>query len=187
MKVEPTPLPGVLVIEPAVHGDARGFFLETFQEQRYLEAGVRAHFVQDNHSHSQRGVLRGLHYQLRRPQAKLVHVLRGEVFDVALDIRRGSPTFGQWFGTVLSESNHRQLYIPPDFAHGFCVLSDHCDFLYKCSDYYVPDDQCGIAWDDPGLGIDWQVSGPTLSPKDLRNPRLSECPEDLLPIWGGEP
>lgn len=186
MKVEPTPLPGVLLIEPTVHGDSRGFFSETYQAERYAEAGVIGRFVQDNHSRSQRGVLRGLHYQLRRPQAKLVHVLRGEVFDVAVDIRKGSPTFGQWFGTVLSESNHRQLYIPSDFAHGFCVLSDVCDFFYKCSDYYVADDQHGVAWDDPVLGIDWQLTGPTLSPKDLKNPRLHDCSDDLLPKWKGD-
>lgn len=185
MKVETTPLPGVLVLEPQVHGDARGFFLETYAQERYREAGIDVDFVQDNHSHSQHGVLRGLHYQLRRPQAKLVHVVRGEVFDVAVDIRRGSPTFGQWYGTILSAENHRQFYVPADYAHGFCVLSEDCDFVYKCSDYYVPDDQWGVAWDDPDLGIDWPVGGPTLSPKDLKNLRLAECPEDSLPRFEG--
>ena len=138
MKVIATELPEVLLIEPRVFGDPRGFFMETYQEAHYREAGILERFVQDNHSRSQRGVLRGLHYQLVQPQGKLVWVTRGQVFDVAVDIRRGSPTFGRWKGGILDDSNHHQLYIPPGFAHGFCVLSEEADFFYKCTDYYNP-------------------------------------------------
>lgn len=176
-----TPLPGVLLIEPKVFGDARGFFLETFQEERYQQAGITLPFVQDNHSRSARGVLRGLHYQLHHPQGKLVRVAQGEIFDVALDIRQGSPTFGQWFGSVLNDTNHHQMYVPPGFAHGFCVLSEVADFLYKCTDYYHPEDEGGILWNDPGIGIDWPIAAPLLSAKDRSNPRLTQIAADRLP------
>lgn len=174
MKVTPTAHPEVLLIEPAVFRDARGYFLETFHADRYRAAGLPVDFVQDNHSHSSAGVLRGLHYQLRHPQGKLVRVVTGRVYDVAVDIRRGSPRFGQWTGIELSSDNHRQLYVPPGFAHGFCVLSETVDFLYKCTDVYVPGDEYGIAWNDPELGIDWPVVDYVLSDKDQVLPRLRD-------------
>jgi dTDP-4-dehydrorhamnose 3,5-epimerase len=174
MKVTPTAHPEVLLIEPAVFRDARGYFLETFHADRYRAAGLPVDFVQDNHSHSSAGVLRGLHYQLRHPQGKLVRVVTGRVYDVAVDIRRGSPRFGQWTGIELSSDNHRQLYVPPGFAHGFCVLSETVDFLYKCTDVYVPGDEYGIAWNDPELGIDWPVVDYVLSDKDRVLPRLRD-------------
>jgi dTDP-4-dehydrorhamnose 3,5-epimerase len=181
LKARPTTLPGVLVIEPDVFSDARGFFLETYREDRYRELGIHDRFVQDNLSRSERGVLRGLHFQNPRAQAKLATVLEGEVFDVAVDVRRGSPTFGRWFGTTLSETNKHQLYVPAGFAHGFCVLSERALFAYKCSDTYVPEaDRC-IRWDDPQLAIEWPVDAPSLSRKDADAPRLSELREDLLP------
>ena len=175
MKVTSTNLPGVKLIEPAVHGDERGFFVETFQAERYLAAAVIAlTFVQDNHSRSRRGVLRGLHLQTSRPQGKLVRVARGEVFDVAADINPESPTFGQWTGAVLSDRNHHQLWIPPGYAHGFLVLSEVADFEYKCTDYYDPQSEAGVIWDDPDLAIAWPNREPTLSAKDARLPRLGE-------------
>ena len=174
MKVTPTKHPDVLLIEPAVHRDARGFFLESFHAARYGEAGMPASFVQDNHSRSSLGVLRGLHYQLKRPQGKLIRVTSGRVFDVAVDIRQGSPRFGQWVGIELTAEDHRQLYVPPGFAHGFCVLSEQVDFLYKCTDYYSPEDEYGIAWDDPDLAIAWPQIDVILSDKDRHLPRLSE-------------
>jgi dTDP-4-dehydrorhamnose 3,5-epimerase len=179
MKVLETPLPGVLVIEPRVFRDDRGFFLESFNADRFGEHGLPTVFRQDNHSHSLKGVLRGLHYQLRRPQGKLVSVVRGEVFDVAVDIRRGSPTFGKWYGTVLSEAQPRYLWIPPGFAHGFCTLSAVADFAYKCTDVYVPDDDRGVLWSDPSIGIDWPITDPLLSDKDRRMPPLSTSRDDL--------
>ena len=182
MKVIETGLPGVLIIEPVVHGDSRGFFLESFHARRYAESGLPASFVQDNHSRSARGVLRGLHYQLRHPQGKLVRVVSGEVFDVAVDIRRGSPTFGRWVGATVSADNHRQLYVPPGFAHGFCVLSEYADFLYKCTDYYAPDDEHGVRWDDPDIGIAWPGLEFTLSEKDRNNARLCELDAEL-PVY----
>ncbi len=174
MKVIPTEHPEVLIIEPDIFPDARGFFMETFHALKYRAQGLPETFVQDNHSRSSRGVLRGLHYQLEHPQGKLVRVVTGEVFDVAVDIRRGSPYFGQWVGAMLSEKNQQQLYIPPGFAHGFCTLSEQADFLYKCTDFYAPGDEYGIAWDDPAIGIEWPVMDYALSDKDLRNPRLGE-------------
>ena len=183
MDVLKTSLPGVLQIQPRVFGDSRGFFIETYSEQRYRESGVDYGFVQDNHSRSARYVLRGLHYQLRQPQGKLVQVISGEVFDVAVDIRAGSPSFGQWVGEILSESNHRQLYVPPGFAHGFCVLSDSADFLYLCTDVYRPDDEYGIAWDDPALNIAWPGEHFSLSKKDQAWPRLADAGE-RLPQFG---
>jgi dTDP-4-dehydrorhamnose 3,5-epimerase len=183
MHVTATDVPGVLLVEPAVFGDVRGFFVESFQAQRYAEAGIAGPFVQDNHSRSRRGVLRGLHYQLRHPQGKLVWVTRGEVFDVAVDIRRGSPTFGRWVGVTLSEDNHRQLYLPPGVAHGFCVLSETADFLYKCTDFYRPEDEGGVLWCDPDLGIHWPTLDPLLSEKDQRYAKLVEVPAERLPVY----
>ncbi len=179
MKVIETALPGVLIIEPQVHGDARGFFVETWHARRYAEHGLPDHFVQDNHSRSSRGVLRGLHYQLQQPQGKLVRVALGEVFDVAVDIRRGSPTFGQWVGVRLSGENHRQFYVPPGFAHGFCTLSETADFLYKCTDYYHPQSEHGVLWDDPDIGIEWPDLDVRLSDKDRNNRRLCDLGDDL--------
>jgi len=187
MKVIETGLPGVLLLEPKVFGDARGFFMETWQAARYHEAGMPERFVQDNHSRSRRGVLRGLHYQLTQPQGKLVWVTRGAVFDAAVDIRRGSPTFGRWYGCVLDDVDHRQLYIPPGFAHGFCVVSEEADFFYKCTDYYHPQSEQGIAWNDPEIGIDWPLREVSLSGKDQQNPRLSAQAPENLPIYGDSP
>lgn len=176
MHVQHTPLPGVLVIEPPVFEDPRGFFKETYQRDRYRDLGIDAGFVQDNYSHSQRGTVRGLHYQIRRPQGKLVQAFRGEVFDVAVDLRRDSPRFGQWFGVHLSETNHRQFYIPPGLAHGFCVLSDVAAVFYKCSDFYQPEHERTLLWNDPAIGIDWPMNGePVLSDKDRHGTPLAEA------------
>ncbi len=177
-------LPGVILIEPDVHEDDRGFFLETYHRKRYSEGGIDHPFVQDNHSHSKQGTIRGLHYQLHRPQGKIVYVVSGEIFDVAVDIRRGSPTFGQWTGTILSETNKYQIFIPEGFAHGYCVLSSTADVIYKCTDLYDPGDERGILWSDPTTDIAWPVESPTLSEKDRKNPKLKEIPENLLPIYG---
>lgn len=168
MKVVPTAIPEVLVIEPRVFGDARGFFFESFNQKAFGAAtGVDLPFVQDNHSRSAQGVLRGLHYQLRQPQGKLVRVVRGAVFDVAVDIRRRSPTFGRWVGVELSEENQRQMWVPPGFAHGFLVLTPSADFLYKTTDYYAPEHERCIAWNDPAIGVEWPLAGePQLSAKD---------------------
>jgi len=174
MKVTPTAHPEVLLVEPDVFSDPRGFFMETFHAKKFAEAGLPAEFLQDNHSHSVRGVLRGLHYQLQHPQGKLVRVVNGEVLDVAVDIRKGSPRFGQWVSALLSAENQRQLYVPPGFAHGFCTLSEQADFLYKCTDVYTPGDEYGIAWDDPALAIEWPQLDYLLSDKDRENPVLSE-------------
>jgi dTDP-4-dehydrorhamnose 3,5-epimerase len=178
MKVTPTAIPDVLIIEPKVFGDARGFFFESFNQRVFEEAtGVSQAFVQDNHSRSARGVLRGLHYQIQKPQGKLVRVVRGSVFDVAVDIRRPSPTFGQWVGVELSEDNHRQLWVPPGFAHGFLVLSESADFLYKTTEYYAPAHERCILWSDQAVGIDWPSIGfePILSPKDLQGQLLGSA------------
>ena len=168
MKVTPTAIPEVLEIEPKVFGDARGFFFESFNQKAFAAAtGMDLPFVQDNHSRSARGVLRGLHYQVKQPQGKLVRVVRGSVFDVAVDIRKSSPTFGRWVGAELSEENQRQLWVPPGFAHGFLVLSDSADFLYKTTDYYAPEHERCVAWDDPTLAIQWpQGPAPAVSAKD---------------------
>lgn len=175
MKITKTHLPGVVIIEPQVHGDDRGFFVETFQAERYSrEIGISLPFVQDNQSRSRRGVLRGLHAQRHHPQGKLVRVARGEVFDVAVDIDAKSATFGQWAAANLSDSNHRQLWIPPGYAHGFLVLSDVADFEYKCTDYYDPDDEIGVIWNDPEIGITWPLDNPSLSAKDLALPALRD-------------
>ena len=175
MKVTKTKLKDCVIIEPNVFGDDRGFFLETFQLARYRnEAGITLPFVQDNHSRSARGVLRGLHFQRTKPQGKLVRVVKGEVFDVAVDIREGSSTFGEWEGVILSEENKRQFWVPPGFAHGFVVLSDIADFEYKCTDYYDPKDEGSILWSDPDLNISWPLSDPILSQKDISAPLLAD-------------
>jgi len=174
VEIERTTLEGVLLIKPKVFGDARGFFLETYNERACRDAGIGARFVQDNHSRSVRNVLRGLHFQFPTWQGKLVSVVCGEVFDVAVDIRRDSPTFGRWYGTLLSGENHHQLYVPPGFAHGFCTLSETADVSYKCTAHYVPaDDRC-IVWNDPDIGIAWPVAEPLLSDKDARGARLRD-------------
>jgi dTDP-4-dehydrorhamnose 3,5-epimerase len=176
MKVIPTRLPEVLLIEPKVFGDARGFFFESWNEREFERAGIRAKFVQDNHSRSEKGVLRGLHYQLRQPQGKLVRVTEGEIFDVAVDIRRSSPTFGRWEGARLSAQSKRMLWVPIGFAHGFCVLSDFAEVLYKATDFYAPEGERCILWNDPELKIEWPLSGaPLLSPKDAAGVRLPDA------------
>ena len=173
MNVVKTKLHDCVIIEPMVFGDERGFFLETFQAERYAKlARITLAFVQDNHSRSSKSVLRGLHYQKTKPQGKLVRVVRGEVYDVALDIRQGSPTFGQWEGVILSEENKRQFWLPPGFAHGFLVLSDTADFEYKCTDYYDPSDEGCVLWNDPDLDIPWPLADPILSNKDASADRL---------------
>jgi len=180
-----TDIPGVCLIEPVVHGDHRGFFLETYHKDRFAELGIECAFVQDNHSRSRSGVLRGLHYQLGRPQAKLVRAARGRVFDVVVDLRLGSPTFGRWVGAELSEDNRRMLFSPAGFAHGFCVLSEFAEFLYKCSDYYAPSEERGIRWDDPTIAIDWPLDGvePLLSDRDLAWPHLEDADEADFPRY----
>ncbi|BBL80618.1 dTDP-4-dehydrorhamnose 3,5-epimerase [Rubrobacter xylanophilus] len=181
MRVLETELPGVLLVEPDVFGDERGFFMESWSGRRYREAGLPERFVQDNLSFSRRGVLRGLHFQHPRGQGKLVSVLRGEVFDVAVDVRRGSPTFGRWVGVSLSEENKRQLYIPPGFAHGFVVLSEAALFFYKCTEYYAPECERTVLWNDPEIGICWPVEEPVLSEKDREAPTLRNMPPGHLP------
>lgn len=177
MKVTPTPIADVLIIEPKVFSDERGFFFESFNQRAFNEStGTDLSFVQDNHSRSAKGVLRGLHYQVEQPQGKLVRVARGAVFDVAVDIRPQSPTFGQWFGLELTEHNNRQLWLPPGLAHGFLVLSDSADVLYKTTDYYAPEFERSIRWDDPGISIDWPLSGePLVSPKDRAGLALKQA------------
>lgn len=175
MEVIQTELPGVVVLQPNVFGDARGFFMETYQRSRYADAGLPREFVQDNLSRSCRGTLRGLHFQIQHPQGKLVQVLHGEVFDVAVDLRRGSPHFGKCIGMTLSADNRRQMYIPPGFGHGFCVLSESADFFYKCSDYYHPEHERTLLWNDPALGIRWpDIGEPILSNKDRQGLPLSQ-------------
>lgn len=177
MKVTRTAIPEVLVLEPKVFGDERGFFMESFNQKAFQQAtGLDVAFVQDNHSRSARGVLRGLHYQLQQPQGKLVRVVRGRVFDVAVDVRKSSPTFGRWVGTELGEDNHRQFWVPAGFAHGFLVLSESADFLYKTTDYYAPEHERCIAWNDPAIGIEWPLAGaPMVSGKDARGVLLQDA------------
>jgi dTDP-4-dehydrorhamnose 3,5-epimerase len=184
VKVGATPLEGVLRIEPSVFRDERGFFVETYRAQRYREVGVAAEFVQDNLSRSQRGVLRGLHFQ-RAPhaQAKLVHVIRGEVFDVVVDVRVGSPSFGRWYGTRLSGEDGAQLYVPVGFAHGFCTLSDEALLAYKCSAYYAPDAEQTLLWSDPAVGVEWPCAEPRVSPKDARGLPLRAIEPSALPRY----
>jgi dTDP-4-dehydrorhamnose 3,5-epimerase len=179
MKFIETGLAGVLLIEPDVFRDARGFFLETFHEEKYRAGGIPHSFVQDNQSRSQKGTLRGLHAQLRRPQGKLVRALRGEIWDVAVDARPGSPTFGKWFGATISEENFRQIFVPPGFLHGFCVLSEMAEVEYKCTSFYDRADEIGVRWDDPAIGIDWPLKAPLLSPKDAALPSLAEVASRL--------
>jgi dTDP-4-dehydrorhamnose 3,5-epimerase len=181
MKISSMSLPEVLLIEPNRIGDARGYFLETFHQARYAAAGLHVDFVQDNLSRSVRGILRGLHFQHPNDQGKLVYVLEGEVFDAAVDVRVGSPTFGKWTGTLLSSEDHRQLWIPPGFAHGFCVTSDTALFAYKCTALYSVADEVGVVWNDPAIGIPWPVAEPQLSAKDKVQPRLADIDPARLP------
>ena len=185
MKLIKTEIPDVALIEPTIFEDERGFFMESYHEKKFFDLGVKAKFVQDNHSRSEKNVLRGLHYQLGKPQAKLVRVLQGEVWDVAVDIRRGSPTFGKWTAEVLSAENKRILFVPEGFAHGFYVLSDVAEFEYKVSNFYFPEGERGIAWNDPELAIDWPLKDavPILSEKDMKFSVLSACPESDLPTY----
>jgi dTDP-4-dehydrorhamnose 3,5-epimerase len=182
MKASKTSLDGVLLVEPRVFRDERGFFLETFNTRSLDGSEIPEKFVQDNHSRSTRGVLRGLHYQLKSPQGKLVHVARGKIFDVAVDIRIGSPQFGRWFGTELDDENLASLWIPPGFAHGFCVLSDVADVIYKCTTIYESSDDFGIMWNDPEIAIDWPIADPLVSPKDMQHRSLAES-RDSLPHY----
>jgi len=179
MQFRRTDLPDVILIEPDVFPDARGFFLETYHARKYREGGITPTFVQDNHSRSERGTIRGMHAQRRHPQGKLVRVVYGEIFDVAVDVRRGSPTFGRWVSMVLSAANRHQCYVPPGFAHGFCVTSDAAEIEYKCTDFYDPTDELRIRWDDPAIGIAWPACTPLLSDKDRTAPLLAEI-TDLL-------
>lgn len=181
MHITPTKHPEVLLIEPDVFADPRGYFMETFHAEKFAASGLPTVFLQDNHSHSLRGVLRGLHYQLQHPQGKVVRVVNGEVLDVAVDIRTGSPRFGHWVAARLSAENRHQLYVPPGFAHGYCTLSEQADVLYKCTEVYMPADEYGIAWDDPGLAIDWPALDMLLSDKDRLHPRLDES--ERLPVY----
>lgn len=185
MQVTPTKLPEVLVIAPKVFGDSRGFFLESFHAERYAQAGIRQPFVQDNLSRSIQGTVRGLHFQEPNAQGKLVTVVRGAVYDVAVDVRRGSPTFGQWVAVELTELNHLQLWIPAGFAHGFCVISEFADFSYKCTDVYAPQSERAIAWNDPALAIPWPISHPLLSAKDAAAPKLADA--QVLPEYRAAP
>ena len=178
-----TSLPGVYLIEPTVHQDERGFFFESYHEMKFAELGIKDRFVQDNHAKSVKNTLRGLHYQITRPQAKLCRVIDGEVLDVVVDIRRGSPHFGKWASGVLSAENKRQMYVPPGFAHGYVVLSDSAEFLYKCNDFYFPEYERGVAWNDPEIGVSWGVQDPILSARDRKSPRLSEIPVGYLPEY----
>jgi dTDP-4-dehydrorhamnose 3,5-epimerase len=178
----PTRLPDVILVEPDVHRDARGFFLESYHADKYRAGGIDALFTQDNHSRSSRGTLRGLHAQWRRPQGKLVRVLSGAIWDVAVDVRRGSPTYGQWVGEALDAETHRQIWVPPGFVHGFCVLSETAEVEYKCTAPYDPGGELGVRWDDPAIGIQWPVRDPVLSGKDAAAPLLREV-QDKLPAY----
>jgi len=181
LNVLKTKLPGVLIFEPQVFSDDRGFFLETFSQRRYQNAGLELTFVQDNVSFSRKGTLRGLHFQHPHSQGKLVQVVSGSVFDVAVDIRQSSPTFGEWTSTTLSQENHKQMYIPPGFAHGFCVTTDTAIFSYKCTDYYNASAEAGIIYNDPDININWPIENPVLSPKDMAYSKLKDIPADKLP------
>lgn len=176
-----TPLPGLLIIKPRCFRDERGFFLESFQRERYQSVGIIDDFVQENHSHSIKGVLRGLHFQIKRPQAKLVTIIRGTIFDVGVDLRKGSPTFGRWFGATLSDEKPSQIYMAPGFAHGFFVLSEVADVYYKVSQIYDPSDEGGVLWNDPDMGIQWSVENPKLSDRDRNYPRVRDILRENLP------
>lgn len=180
MNVTPGKLSGLLIIEPKAHGDARGFFMETWNQRRYRDAGLTAAFVQDNVSLSRKGILRGLHFQNPSSQGKLVSVLHGAVLDVAVDVRRSSPTFGKWEAVELNDTNHRQFFVPPGFAHGFLVLSDTAMFHYKCTEFYSPKDEVTIRWNDPSISVAWPVSTPLVSEKDAKAPFLKDIPPDRL-------
>ncbi|MHC4326268.1 MAG: dTDP-4-dehydrorhamnose 3,5-epimerase [Planctomycetota bacterium] len=184
MNIIETNIPGVLVLEPKVFTDERGYFLETFNSKRYEQVGIPGSFVQDNISFSKKGILRGLHFQFPQSQGKLIQVLSGEVLDVVVDIRAGSPTYSQWVGEVLSESNHRQMYVPPGFAHGYCVTSEAALFSYKCTDFYNPATEHGIIWNDPDIGIEWPITQPVLSPKDAVYAGLKDLRPENLPQFG---
>ena len=178
-KIIETSIEGLYIIEPTVFGDNRGFFMESYNKREFEKIGLDMNFVQDNHSRSKKGVLRGLHFQKKHPQGKLVRVIRGKVFDVAVDLRKGSPTFGKWYGIILSDENHLMFYIPEGFAHGFLVLSEEADFFYKCTDFYYPEYDAGIIWNDPDIGIKWpfgeyRIKEPILSEKDSKLPRLRD-------------
>ena len=181
LEIKNTAIADVLIIEPDVFHDRRGFFMETYHQKKYAGNGLHKEFVQDNRSFSSKNVLRGLHYQLTHQQAKLVFVLKGEIFDVVVDIRPHSPTFGRWVGEVLSDQNNRQIFVPEGFAHGFCVLSDTADVIYKCTDLYYPEDDKGINWADKKINIDWPVKNPVMSDKDKSLPMLHDVPKELLP------
>jgi dTDP-4-dehydrorhamnose 3,5-epimerase len=183
MEKVPTALPGVVELRPKIFRDPRGFFLETYHREKFAELGITADFVQDNHSRSSRGTLRGLHYQLPHAQGKLCRVIEGEVLDVAVDIRVGSPTFGKWTSVVLSADHSNMIYVPAGFAHGFLTLSESAQFLYKCSDVYAPKDEHGIAWNDPDINIAWGIDNPLVSEKDARYTKLSEMPREFLPRY----
>lgn len=183
MQVIETELPGALIIEPKVFGDKRGYFLESFHAERYRDAGIACPFVQDNISASARGVLRGLHLQHPQAQDKLVYVIEGEVFDVAVDVRHGSPHFGKWTGVTLNAENHRQFFVPKGFAHGFCVTSERAVFAYKCSDLYAPEHEMSIAWNDPAIGIEWPIQDPALSEKDRQGRTLADIEPEKLPVY----
>lgn len=179
-----TELEGVILVEPTVHSDARGFFLETYHQRKYAGGGIPETFVQDNHSRSARATLRGLHGQFRHPQGKLVRAVEGEIFDVAVDVRRGSPTFGRWVGEILTAKNFRQLYVPPGFVHGFCVLSESAQVEYKCTDFYDQSDEYSVMWNDPEIGVEWPIAEPLLSSRDSSALSLSEI-ADRLPVYEG--
>jgi dTDP-4-dehydrorhamnose 3,5-epimerase len=183
MKVKETELKGVLIIEPAVYADARGFFLETYHKDRYRESGINSVFVQDNMSFSRKRTVRGLHFQHPQDQAKLVQVVKGTIFDVIVDIRRESPTFGKWTGAYLSDEQNRQIFIPEGFAHGFCVISEYAVFMYKCSDFYARECERGILWSDPDINIKWPVKNALVSEKDIKLPRLRDLATDSLPAY----
>ena len=178
-----TSLPGVCEFRPVVFEDARGFFMETYHFEKFRALGVADSFVQDNHSRSSKGTLRGLHYQLNHAQAKLCRLVEGEALDVAVDIRLGSPTFGKWTSVKLSAKTHNLIYLPPGFAHGFLALTDSVQFLYKCSDFYHPNDEHGVIWNDPDINISWEIDSPTVSDKDAKFPKLSQVPRELLPRY----
>ena len=182
MRVIPTEIPELLVIEPTVHTDPRGFFLESYNAERYVSSGIKGRFVQDNHSRSVKSTLRGLHLQIARPQAKLIRVLAGAIFDVAVDVRRGSPTFAKWVGVTLTAESFRQYYIPEGFAHGFSVLSDFAEVEYKCTDFYDPASERALRWDDPSIGIDWPTRDVILAPRDREAPMLATIPVGHLPL-----
>lgn len=183
MEIIKTPLEGFKIIKPSIHEDGRGFFLETYQKNRFHQVGITDKFVQDNHSRSKYGVVRGLHFTVKKPQAQLITVLRGRIFDVVVDIRLGSPTFGKWFGVELSDNNIRQIYQPPGFAHGYCVLSDWVDLHYKVTQYYDRDDEGGLFWNDPDIKIEWPISHPNIAMRDATFLKLKELPKEKLPAY----